>query len=201
MLDAPLRRHIDPRLDMAGRWLAARGVSADQVSVAGLAAGMLAAVAIARGDLGFGLALILLNRVADGLDGAVARVTAPSDRGGFIDIVFDFVFYAAIPAAFAVLDPARNALAAALLLASFLANGGAFFTFALMAERRRLTTSAQGQKSLYYIAGLAEGTETIAVFVLFCLFPAAFPAIALGFAALCTTSASARILLGWRLLR
>jgi phosphatidylglycerophosphate synthase len=201
MLDAALRRHIDPPLDMAGRWLAARGVGGDQVSIAGFALSMLAAVAIAFGHLGFGLALILLNRLADGLDGAVARATRPTDRGGFLDIALDFVFYAAIPAAFAVLDPGRNALAAALLMASFLANGGAFFAFALMAERRGLSSRAQGVKSLYYIAGLAEGTETIVVFLLFCLFPAAFAVIALAFAALCAVSATARILLGWRMLK
>jgi phosphatidylglycerophosphate synthase len=201
VLDAALRRHIDPLLDLAGRWLAACGVSADQVSIAGFAVGMLATIAIAFGNLAFGLALILLNRLADGLDGAVARATAPTDRGGFLDIALDFVFYAAIPAAFAVLDPGRNALAAALLMASFLTNGGAFFAFALMAERRGLTSRAQGVKSLYYVAGLAEGTETIVVFVLFCLFPAAFAVIALTFAALCAVSATARILLGWRMLR
>jgi phosphatidylglycerophosphate synthase len=201
VLDAALRRHIDPPLDMAGRWLAGRGIKADQVSLVGFAIGMLAAVAVASGHVGFGLALILLNRLADGLDGAVARATAPTDRGGFLDIALDFVFYAAIPAAFAVLDPGRNALAATLLMASFLANGGAFFAFALMAERRGLTSRAQGVKSLYYVAGLAEGTETIVVFVLFCAFPAAFAVIALAFAALCAVSATARILLGWQMLR
>jgi phosphatidylglycerophosphate synthase len=201
MLDAAIRRHIDPPLDAAGRWLAERDVTADQVTVAGFIAGLAAATAIALGSFTFGLLLMLANRLADGLDGAVARATRPTDRGGFLDIVFDFAFYAAVPLAFAAADPARNALAAALLLASFLANGGAFFAFALMAERRKLTSDAQGQKSLYYVAGLAEGSETVIAFALFCLFPAAFPWLALAFAALCMASATGRLLLGWRLLR
>ncbi len=55
-----------------------------------------------------------------------------------------------------------------------------------------------GEKSLYFTAGLAEATETIVVFVLFCLFPAAFAPIAYVFAALTLVTAAARILLAWR---
>lgn len=86
------------------------------------------------------------------------------------------------------------------MLASFLANGSAFLAFAIMAERRGLTTAAQGNKSLYYMMGLAEGTETIAVFVLCCLLPASFPWLATGFAVLCLLSAAARIVYAWRAL-
>ena len=200
MIDAAIRRHIDPPLDAAGRWLARRGVGADTVTIGGFVLGLAAAVAIAMGAVSLGLLLILTNRLADGLDGAVARATKRTDRGGFLDIVLDFAFYAAVPLGFAVLDPARNALPAAVLLASFYANGAAFFAFALMAERRRLTTTAQGVKSLYYLAGLAEGTETVIAFMAFCLYPSAFPILALVFAVLCAASATARVVLGWRTL-
>lgn len=200
MLDAAIRRRIDPPLDAAGRWLARRGIGADAITVGGFALGIAAAVAIAAGAIGVGLALVLANRLSDGLDGAVARATRRTDRGGFLDIVLDFAFYAAVPLGFAILDPARNALAAAVLLASFCANGAAFLAFALMAERRGLTTQAQGVKSLYYLTGLAEGTETVIALAAFCLFPAAFPLLAVIFAAMCTVSAAARIALGWRLL-
>ncbi len=197
MLDAAIRRVIDRPLDRAGQWLAARGLKADHITLAGFATGIAAFAAIATGHMGVGLSLIVLNRLGDGLDGAVARATARTDRGAFLDIVLDFVFYAAIPVAFAILDPTHNGVAAAVLLGSFLANGGAFFAFALMAERRGLTTSAQGEKSLYYLAGLAEGSETIAVFVAFCLFPSAFPAIAIAFAIICVLSAIGRLVMGW----
>jgi phosphatidylglycerophosphate synthase len=200
VLDATIRRHIDPPLDAAGRWLAGRGIGADAVTVIGFLLGAAGAAAIALGNVTVGLVLILANRLADGLDGAVARATRRTDRGGFLDIVLDFAFYAAVPLGFAALDPARNALAAAVLLASFLANGAAFFAFALMAERRGLATRAQGAKSLYYLAGLAEGTETIIAFVAFCLFPSAFPLLACAFAALCAVSATARVALAWRML-
>lgn len=197
MIDARLRPWIDPLLNGAGKWLASRGITADAMTFAGFGTGILAALAIALGHFHAGLALIVVNRLADGLDGAVARATKPSDRGGFLDISLDFAFYAAIPLAFAVQDPAANALAAACLSASFLANGAAFLAYAVIAGNRGQTSTAQGRKSIYYVAGLAEGAETIAVFIVLCLWPCGFAILAFAFAALCALSAAARIVLGW----
>ena len=198
MLDAVARPLVDAVLDPAGWWLARRGIAANHVTIAGCAIGLGAAAAIAVGHPLVGLGLIILNRVADGLDGAIARATRSTDRGAFLDIALDFIFYAAIPLAFAVHDPDRNALAAACLLAAFVANGCAFLAFATIAAKRGLTTSAQGAKSIYYLAGLAEGTETIAVFAVFCLWPAGFAWCAYGFAAICGVSTVARIVVGWK---
>ena len=116
---------------------------------------------------------------------AVARIMGPTDRGGFLDITLDFAFYAAVPLAFAVYDPGSNALAASALLAAFLVNGSVFLAYAATAAKRGLTTTAQGHKSIYYVAGLAEGAETIVVFIACCLWPVAFPVIAYGFATVC----------------
>lgn len=201
MFDAKLRPIIDGPLNVAGRWLATRDIRADHVTIAGFAIGIGAAIFIARGAFGLGLLLIGLNRLADGLDGAVARATAPTDRGGFLDIALDFAFYAAIPLAFAIHDPAANALPAAFLIAAFLANGTAFLAFAIAAAKRDLTTADQGVKSFFYMAGMAEGAETIAVFCAFCLWPSGFAWLAGGFAALCFVSAVARVLAGWRALQ
>ena len=200
MLDAVARPLVDAVLDPAGRWLAHRGIAADYVTIAGFVLGLAAAAAIALGHPMIGLGLIACNRVADGFDGAIARATGPTERGAFLDIALDFVFYAAIPLAFAVHDPDRNALAAACLLGSFVANGCAFLAFATIAAKRGLTTSAQGAKSIYYLAGLAEGTETIAAFTAFCLWPSIFAWGAYGFAAICCVSALARIAIGWKTL-
>ena len=68
----------------------------------------------------------------------------------------------------------------------------------LTTSQSGLATSLQGEKSIYYLAGLAEGTETIAVFCAFCLWPAAFAVIALTFAAVCSVSAISRLVMGWR---
>ncbi len=200
MFDANLRRFIDPPLNQAGKRIAAKGIGADQVTLAGAALGLSAAVAIAIGWSVVGLILFLAGRLLDGLDGAVARQTKSTNRGGYLDIVLDFAVYAAIPLAFAIQAPLQNAVAAAVLLASFLLNGAAFLAFALMAERLKIETEAQGHKSLYYLGGLAEGTETIIVFTAMCLLPTWFVGLAFGFAGLCLISGAARIVLAWRLL-
>lgn len=200
MLDARLRGLIDPPLNTLGRWLAKLRIGADEVTLAGFVAGMAGAAAIVFSEYWVALGLILLGRFLDGLDGAIARATRQTDRGGFLDIALDFIFYGSVPLAFAMLDPFRNALPAAALIASFYANGAVFLAFSTLAAKRGIETTLQGQKSLYYMAGLAEGTETIAVFVLFCLFPSAFPWIAGLFALVCYVSAAARLIIGWRAL-
>lgn len=200
MFDAKLRRYIDPSLNRIARDVAQAGISADHVTLAGALVGLIAAIAIALGAPLAGLALFLAGRVLDGLDGAVARQTKPTNLGAYLDIVLDFAVYGAIPLGFAFHNPSQHAVAAAVLLASFLLNGAAFLGFALMAEKLHLETQAQGYKSLYYLGGLAEGAETIMCFTLMCLLPGWFSVIALSFAAFCIVSGVARIVLAWRLL-
>ena len=195
MLDGVLKKQIEPVLDVIGAALAARGVTANAVTYAGLGIGLGAAAAIAVGAYRTGLVLLLVSRLADGLDGAVARATHKTDFGGYIDIVLDFLFYGAIPAAFVVADPTANGIAGAALLLSFYFNGATFLAYSTLAERHGLETNQRGEKSIYFTTGLAEATETLAVFVLFCLFPAWFPALAFIFAAVCFYTAVSRIVL------
>ena len=201
MLDGAARRLIDPALDRLGAGLARAGIGADSVTYAGFAIGLAAAAAIALELYVMGLALILVSRLCDGLDGAVARHTAKTDRGGFLDIVLDFAFYGAIPLGFIIADPAANAIAGATLLVSFYVNGASFLAFAVFAEKHKLATDARGSKSLYFTTGLAEATETIVLFCLFCLFPSAFVPLAFLFAALTFVTATARIVLAVRTFR
>lgn len=198
MLDGLMRRLIDPSLDRTGRVLAKAGVPADGLTLLGLVLGLAAAAAVAVGADLAGLVLLLASRLMDGLDGAVARASRRTDRGGFIDIVFDFAFYGAIPLAFAIRNPAENALPAAVLLFAFYVNGATFLTFAAVAAKRGLTSLARGVKSIYFTAGLAEGTETVLAFVLMVLFSDAFPILAYGFAGLTLMGAIARTMLAWR---
>ena len=193
MLDRFARQLIDPPLNRIGRGLAARGVTADQVTLAGLGLGLLAAVVIALGAPLLALIPLLASRVADGLDGAVARATRKTDFGGYLDIAADFLFYGAIPFAFVVADPAANAVAGAFLLTSFYVNGTSFLGYAILAEKHGHKTDAQGQKSLYYSNGILEGTETIVFFVLLCLLPAYFVPLAWIFGVLCFATAFLRI--------
>jgi phosphatidylglycerophosphate synthase len=193
MLDPLARRIIDPPLTRAGTWLAARGATANAVTALGLVIGMAAAGAIALGQFALALGLIIISRIADGLDGAVARARGPTDLGGYFDILADFAFYAAIPVAFGLADPA-NTLPALVLVASFVMSGTSFLAFAAIAAKRGLETAARGRKSFFHAGGLAEGSETIAAFSLMCLFPQSFGLIAWIFAALCLVTAAGRCL-------
>jgi len=126
--------------------------------------------------------LLLLNRLADGLDGELARLSQPSDGGAFLDITLDFIFYAMFPLGFAMFAPQTNALPAAVLIASFVGTGASFLAFSGQAEKQGMEHPDFAYKGFYYLNGLAEGTETILVFVLMCLLPSHFALIAYVFA-------------------
>lgn len=201
MLDRAIQHGMRPLFTRAARQLVRLGIGADALSFAGFALGIAAAVCIGFSQFHAGLALLLASRLMDGLDGAVARTTTPTDRGGFLDITLDFLFYAAIPLGFAFADPAANALPAAVLLASFIGTGSSFLAFAALAAQRGLQDSALPGKSFYFLGGLTEATETITAFALMCLFPAWFPVIAGIFAGLCAITTVTRLVWGWQRLR
>jgi len=201
MLDGWVRRRIDPPLDRMGQGLARAGVSADAVTAFGLVVGLGAALMVA---LRLDMAAVLLfafNRLLDGLDGAIARATQRTDRGGFLDIVFDFTIYGAVPVAFALREPVVLALPATVLLFSFYVNGASFLAFAAIAAKRGMAGSPRGVKSIYFTAGFMEGTETILFFVAMILKPSWFPVLAYAFAGLTFMSALARGTLAWYVFR
>ncbi|WP_367716192.1 CDP-alcohol phosphatidyltransferase family protein [Nitratireductor sp. GISD-1A_MAKvit] len=198
MLDGWAHRQIKPGLSSIAMRLVAAGVQANMVTYAGLGLGGAAATAIALQGYWAGLALILLSRLCDGLDGAVARIHGKTDFGGYLDIVLDFAFYGAVPLGFVIADPAANAIAGAVLLLAFYVNGASFLAYAIMAEKHGLTSNARGEKSLFFTTGLAEASETLAVFALMCLFPSWFPALAYSFAALTAYTTVSRMVLAGR---
>lgn len=198
MLDRYLRPYIDPPLDRLGAGLARAGIRPNAVTLTGLGVGLAAAAAIAFEAYGLALALIVVSRLADGLDGAVARASKVSDFGGYLDIVADFTFYGAVPLAFVLSDPASNGAAGAFVLLSFYVNGASFLGFAILAEKRRMQTSARGVKTLYFTGGLLEGTETIVFFLALCLVPGWFAPLAWSFGALTLITAASRLALAWR---
>ena len=197
MLDRMALKLVRPAVEAAASRLSARGLTADQATLTGFGFGMLAAVMIASGLTTAAILPLLVNRALDGIDGALARRVGATGRGAFLDIALDFVFYAAIPLAFAVSAPEENALAAAVLLAAFVATGTSFLAFAVIAEKRGLRSTEYPSKSFYYLGGLTEGTETILCFLAMCLWPQHFAAIAIVYAALCAVTALTRLIAGW----
>ena len=200
-----LDKHIVPVLRPVLKKLAinvvSRGFSADQVTIAGFASGLLCFAAIAMGWYTAGLFLLLLNRLADGIDGELARLSKPSDAGAFLDITLDFFFYALLPLGFAIADPQTNALAAAVLITSFIGTGASFLAYSRFAEVRGVEHPDFSYKGLYYLDGLAEGTETVLFFCMMCLLPMWFVQLAWVFAAICVVTAINRVWFGYRTLR
>ena len=197
MLDRHALKLLRPSIDSGARLMHGLGCTADQVTLASFAFGMAAAGLIVAGLPWAAIGCLLIGRALDGLDGALARLCGTTDRGAFLDIGLDFLFYAAFPLAFALADPAANALAAAVLLAAFVGTGSSFLAFAVIAEKRHLKSTVYPSKSFYYLGGLAEGTETILCFLAMCLWPQHFAAIAYVFAAMCLATTLSRLAAGW----
>lgn len=196
MLDKWTGAAVRPLLHIVARKLDQTGVQANQVTVAGFFVGISALPALAVEFYGLALVLIIINRMGDGLDGALARIQGTTDVGGFLDIVLDFIFYASIVLGFALASPEKNALFACLLLFAFMGTASSFLAFASIAAKRGIDNPVYQNKSLYYLGGLAEGTETIIFFISMCLFPAFFPAIAVVFSVICFITIITRIMAG-----
>lgn len=198
MIDALILPTQRRALAPVAAWLDSRDIRADQLTLVGFGFGLAGFAAVIMGWWLPALAMIGLNRLMDGLDGAVARLQGPTDRGAFLDIALDFMFYALIPLGFALNDPV-NALPAAVLIAAFVGTGSSFLAFAAIAAKRGDSAAAFPAKGIYYLGGLTEGFETIALFVVICLWPTAFAPLAYVFAAACMITTLLRWHMGWRI--
>jgi phosphatidylglycerophosphate synthase len=200
VLDRVALNLLRPGITRLAQALARARVQADHVTIVGFLIGMGGAVAITQHAFGLGLVLLLTSRLFDGLDGALARMTTATDRGAFLDITLDFIFYASIPLAFALAEPVANALPAAVLLAAFVGTASSFLAFAVLAAQRGLKSVVYPNKGIYYLGGLTEATETLTCFALMCLWPGQFALLAYGFAALCVLTIATRLWAGWQAL-
>jgi phosphatidylglycerophosphate synthase len=193
MIDDILRERFRVPVDRAGAWLARHGMSAVALTVAGFAIGVAGCLAVVGEYFGLALLCLALNRLADLLDGAVARATRVTDWGGFLDILLDLLIYSGFVLAFAIGRP-ENALAAGVLIYTFLATGVSFLAAANIAARRGITREPPERKSFFYKAAIAEGVETTAYLGLICLFPGAFVVLTYVFAAVCWVSVAGHFL-------
>jgi phosphatidylglycerophosphate synthase len=199
MLDARMRQMLAPVLAGAGARLAAAGVPAAALTGVGWAAGAGACAATALHAWPAALGLWLANRLLDGLDGPTARAAGKAtEAGGFLDIVADFSVYAGIVLGLAVAVPGAR-LACVALLTAYYVSGTAFLALSSLAERRGAPLG--DERSLRFIGGLAEGTETVVVYALLFLLPGQATVIAWAFAAAVAVTAAQRVIAGLRLLR
>jgi phosphatidylglycerophosphate synthase len=201
MLDRHITPLIRPFVEAIARRLVQRGIHADYVTLAAFGIGIFAMICIAMRAYSVAAILILASRLCDALDGAVARQTHVSDAGGFLDVALDFLFYAGIVLAFAFAAPKANALPAAVLLAAFIGTGSSFLAFAALAAKRGIASIEYPDKSLYFLGGLTEATETLIFFLAICIWPRWFPQLAYCFALLCAITIVTRIAGGYRTLK
>ncbi len=197
MLDTIVRHRISPALEHIARTADRRGVRAGQVTAVGLGIGVGACVAAAHGHWWIALGLWLLNRAFDGLDGQLARLRGPTDLGGMLDFVADFVVYGGFVVAVAIAEPDAR-IACCALLAAYLLNNVALLSFASLVEKRGLDLG--DERSLRFTPALTEGTETIVVYCLFCLLPDRAELTAWIFTAMVLVSVAQRIDLARRTL-
>ena len=196
MIDTQIRTLIEKPLQLLGKGAIASGLTANKLSFIGFGLGIMAGFAIMAGLFIAALVLILLSRLCDGLDGTVARLTKPTNKGAFLDIALDFLFYSFIPLSFAIYNP-DWALASAFLIFTFIGTGSSFLAYAIMAEKAPIKNKDKNRKGFYYLGGLTEGTETILMLCACCLFPLYFPYFAYLFGCLCLVTTALRIHQGY----
>jgi phosphatidylglycerophosphate synthase len=200
MFDVTLREWIDPALNNVASRIAQVGISANALTIIGAGVAVTTGLALANGAFITAIMLIAINRLLDGLDGAVARVNGQTAFGGYLDSIADYIFYLAVPTGFAFYDP-NNQLPALLLIASFTLTAVSFLAFAAIASQNPDIRNDHGPKAFLYTTGLMEGGETIAFFILMAIWPAYFAGIASLFTALCLITVVQRLWMAYHQLR
>ncbi len=196
MFDPHVRSWIDPTLNYIGKKVASYGISANVITIAGFVIGVMAMLLVALGQYSLAAVMFSLNRLLDGIDGAVARHTQLTDFGGFLDIVCDFIVYSGIVFAFGWANP-EHLFYASFLIFSFIGPISSFLAYAILATKNQMNCMRRGKKSFYHLGGICEGTETAFVLLLICLMPDLFNPICLMYGILCWLTTIGRIYCAW----
>lgn len=186
MLDIPIRKRIDPLLNSMAGLIAKTGLSANSLTFTGFFCGLAGAVSLLFQAYWIALFFLALNRLCDGLDGALARRlnTHESGFGGYLDIVLDMIVYAAWPCAFAIgLHDPNSYMAICFLLVAYIGTATSFLALSSILSAKGV--EADESKSLIFGRGLAEGTETAVYMALICLIPSAFIMLTIAYGLLC----------------
>ena len=193
MFDSSLRRFKD----RVGTPLAQRmsRVSPMFISMLALVVGLLATYAAYKGQYIWAFAFWILNRILDGLDGLIARLhDRQSDFGGYVDILTDYIVYAALPLGLVVGSASNERyLALAFLLAAFYVNSASWMYLSAILEKRS-AHSPETQTAIVMPAGIIGGFETIIAYGIFLLFPAHITILFSIFAALVIVTILQRLL-------
>lgn len=177
MIDKYLRP-VKEKLFIPGARIIGKYFTPDQISIIAFIFGLLSCVLIIFNHLYIALAFWLLNRIIDGLDGTVARISnRQTDWGGYLDIMLDFIIYALIPIslAFCVNDGTIIFITLSVMLGVFYINSASWMYLSAVMEKRDLKPKKMAAEtdltSIIMPTGLIEGSETILLYTLFFFFP------------------------------
>jgi phosphatidylglycerophosphate synthase len=202
MFDRSIQRLTQKPLSFVGKFLL-KIFKPNQITIIGFFFGIVMCFLIFIHSYFLAILFLFLNRLCDGLDGVMARQTSPSPLGAYLDIILDFIIYAAFVLVFS-LQNEINLLTGVFLLFSYICTGTTFLTQAII--QPQLDYSQQDHddvkdeipKSFIYASGLIEGSETIFFMFICLILPKAFPILGFLFGILCLITAIARVIIFYK---
>lgn len=208
MINLPISFFLQDYADRVARVLYRHGFTGKQVTVLAIIVMVAMVWTIGHGYFLAGLALILLNRFLDAIDSALtahhypAEYTANTDTDfrTYIDILLDYLFYAAVPLAFAIFDERHNGLASAFIVLTFMTSAVSFLSITALAGKRGIQIPTLGPRAFLPLPGLPRGIEVLLFFVVICLFASFYDVLTYGFAIICWLGIIGRIYQAKRLL-
>lgn len=201
MFDRSIQRLIQKPLSFLGKFLL-KILQPNQITFIGFFFGIVMCFLIFIHSYFLAILFLFLNRLCDGLDGVMARQTSPSPLGAYLDIILDFIIYAAFVLVFS-LENEINLLTGVFLLFTYICTGTTFLTQAIIQpqldySQQQDNTEDGIPKSFIYASGLIEGTETIFFMFLCLIMPKAFPILGFLFSVLCLITAIARVIIFYK---
>ena len=200
MIDAHLHKILKPILEISAKKLLKFNISPNSITFIGFFCGICCFYYIINAMFLNAFVFLCLNRICDGLDGALARLIGETDIGAFYDIVLDFLFYTLFPLSFIFLD-IKNSYSICFLLFSFVATQTTFLASAWIIEKNNLSISDGQKKSFFYVGGITEGFETIVCFMMMLFLNEFVNYIAYIFGILCWITFITRVLFIRKLLK
>jgi phosphatidylglycerophosphate synthase len=169
MIDHSFRSHLPKVVGPLLTVYKQLGMSPNQITIAGLIFGLLAAAAVSLGWFFLGLCLWWFGRLLDGTDGIYAReIGQTSVFGSYLDILCDMSAYGAMILGFTLAFPDHTFLFSLILFLYILCITTAL---CLGHSEEKYGFGYEQNRGMRLGAGLAEGGETGIAYSLFCLFP------------------------------
>ena len=197
MFDRQIQKHTQKPLQYIAK-LFLKFISPNHMTLIGFSFGVLMCLSIIIDQYLIAIIFLFLNRLSDGLDGAMARLQTPTPLGGYLDIVLDFLIYGGFVLSFGITEQ-NNTLLSMVLLFCYIGTGGTFLAkAAILPSLTNQNLNEEIPKSFHYAVGLVEGTETIVFMVLCLLFPNSFIYFSFIFIILCLITIVFRIIVCYK---